>query len=128
MQDTIADMLTRVRNAQKAQHKSVSLDSSKLKVAIATVLKDEGYIIDFEERSDQNKKTMVIYLKYFEKQPVIARIKRISKPGLRVYKSAAELTEVDGFGIAILSTSQGVMSDKAAKAKMIGGEVLCEVA
>ena len=129
MQDPIADMLTRIRNGQMAKHKQVKLISSKLKEHVARVLKEEGYITDFSvELLDNNLKSMTVDLKYFQGRPVIEKIKRISRPGLRVYKPMKELSTVPGFGVAILSTSQGVMTHVSAKAKCIGGEVICEVA
>lgn len=129
MQDPIADMLTRIRNGQQAKHSSVMMNSSKLKEEIARVLKEEGYITDFQVESlENNKKLLNISLKYFQGKGVIAKIKRISRPGIRVYKSSKKLRPVPGFGIAILSTSKGVMTHVAAKLNSIGGEVLCEVA
>ena len=129
MQDPVADMLTRVRNAQSAHKESVSMPSSKLKVAIAKVLNDEGYIQDYKVSSDDKKPVLSILLKYFEGKPVIEKIKRISRPGLRIYKSCQELPQVmGGLGIAIVSTSKGVMSDTAARKAQTGGEVLVEVA
>ena len=129
MQDPVADMLTRIRNGQQAKHRSVTLNSSKLKVEIARVLKEEGYISDFSiESTENNIQIMTIHLKYYEGQPVIDRIARISRPGLRVYKSFKDLTSIPGFGVAILSTSKGVMTHVAAKKICVGGEVLCEVA
>lgn len=129
MQDPVADMLTRIRNGQQAKHKEVKFISSNLKEQIARVLKEEGYIADFcIEQLDNHLKAMTVSLKYYHGRPVIERIKRISRPGLRVYKSAKELTTVPGFGIAILSTSKGVMTHIAAKSNGVGGEVICEVA
>ena len=129
MHDPIADMLTQIRNGQQAKHDSVSLNSSKLKVEIARVLKEEGYIQDFNvDARENNHKTITIKLKYYHGRPVIERIKRISKPGLRVYKNSKDLNSVPGFGIAILSTSQGVMTHIAARKNGVGGEILCEVA
>ena len=129
MQDPVADMLTRIRNGQQAKHQKVMLDLSKFKKEIARVLKEEGYISDFSiENEDNHAKTITIDLKYYQGKPVIERIKRISKPGLRVYKSAKELGAIPGFGIAILSTSQGVMTHVRAKQIGVGGEVICEVA
>jgi len=129
MQDRVADMLTRVRNAQRANHQQVSLISSNLIGQIARVLKEEGYISDFSiQQLDNNLKSITLELKYFKGQPVIDRIKRISRPGLRVYKSSDNLTSVPGFGISILSTSKGVMTHIKAKQMGVGGEVICEVA
>ena len=129
MQDPVADMLTRIRNGQQAKHQHVTLVSSILKEEIAKVLKDEGFIADFSvEPLENNLKNMTIHLKYFQGKPVIVKIKRISRPGLRVYKSVKDLASVPGFGISILSTSKGVMTHNAAKISNVGGEVICEVA
>jgi small subunit ribosomal protein S8 len=129
MSDPIADMLTRIRNAQAAEKVSVSMPSSKLKVAIAKVLKDEGYIDDFAVRENDAKPALELGLKYYAGRPVIERIDRVSRPGLRVYKGAGEIPKVlNGLGVAIVSTSRGVMSDKKARAAGVGGEVLCIVA
>lgn len=131
-QDQISDMLTRIRNAQKSLKPSVSMDSSNLKVAIATVLKSEGFVVDFAVETVEGsacKKTLKIFLKYHNKKPVIELIQRVSRPGLRTYKPVDELPKVlDGFGIAILSTSKGVMTEKSARQLGVGGEVLCHVA
>jgi small subunit ribosomal protein S8 len=127
--DPIADMLTRIRNGQAARKVQVSMPSSKIKVAIAAVLREEGYIEDFEVAADTGKPTLSVQLRYYEGRPVIARIGRISRPGLRVYRGKGDLPEVmGGLGVAIVSTSRGVMSDKAARAAGYGGEVLCYVA
>lgn len=128
MQDPIADMLTRIRNAQLAGHKYVVFPKSNLKVAILTVLKDEGFITDFTEQKVGSKPEVQVTLKYFGGKPVIEKVKRISRPGLRIYKSFKDLVNVPGFGVSIVSTSKGVMSDKSAKAAKVGGEVICEVA
>jgi small subunit ribosomal protein S8 len=129
MTDPVADMLTRIRNAQLAQKNSVAMPSSKLKVAIATVLKDEGYIDDFAVRDTDGKSQLDIALKYYAGRPVIERIERISRPGLRVYKGSNDLPRVmNGLGIAIVSTPKGVMTDRRARATNVGGEVLCIVA
>jgi small subunit ribosomal protein S8 len=129
MQDPVADMITRIRNAQRANHQQVSFTSSKLKQEIARVLKEEGYIGDFLVSDlGNNLKSITIDLKYFKGRPVIDRIKRVSRPGLRVYKSSKLLTAVPGFGVSILSTSKGVMTHAQAKIIGVGGEVLCEVA
>lgn len=129
MHDPIADMLTRIRNGQQAKHQQVKLNSSILKVEIARVLKEEGYIADYSvETSENNLKSMTVDLKYYQGRPVIEKIKRISRPGARVYKSAKDLTSVSGFGIAIVSTSRGVMTHATAKSTGVGGEVICEVA
>lgn len=127
MQDTLADMFTRIRNGHMAEKAHVAMPSSKQKVAIATVLKDEGYIADFAVEGDV-KPVLSVELKYFEGKPVIEEIKRVSRPSLRIYKSAADLPKVaDGLGIAIVSTSKGVMTDRAARKAGIGGEVICTV-
>ena len=129
MQDPVADMLTRIRNGQRAKHKQINLLSSKIKEEIAKVLKQEGYIDDFKVTVlENNKKTMSLDLKYYQGKPVIDRIKRISRPGLRVYKSVKQLIAIPGFGVAILSTSKGVMTHAKAKTVGVGGEVICEVA
>jgi len=129
MTDPIADMLTRIRNAQMAEKVAVSMPSSKLKVAIAKVLKDEGYIDEFVVRDGDGKAQLDIALKYYAGRPVIERIERVSKPGLRVYKGKDDLPRVmNGLGIAIVSTPQGVMTDRRARAANTGGEVLCIVA
>lgn len=128
MQDPIADMFTRIRNAQSAGKETVSMPSSKMRVAIAKVLEDEGFIEKYNTEVSGNKTTLTIALKYFEGKPVIETLKRISRPGLRVYKGASELPKVMGFGISIISTSQGVMSDTQARKLGQGGEVMGEVA
>jgi small subunit ribosomal protein S8 len=128
MTDPVADMLTRIRNGQSAGKKSVSLPSSKLKLAIAKVLKEEGYISGYSVQKLGNHTEMVVDLKYFNGAPVIDKVKRISKPGLRIYKSKNELPKVlGGLGIAIVSTSNGVMTDRVARAIGHGGEVICTV-
>lgn len=129
MTDPISDLLTRIRNAQMAEKLSVSMPSSKLKVAIAKVLKDEGYIDDFAIRENGAKPELDIALKYYAGHPVIERIERVSKPGLRVYKGKDDLPRVmNGLGVAIVSTPKGVMTDRRARAGNMGGEVLCIVA
>lgn len=129
MHDPVADMLTRIRNGQQAKHQQVTLISSSFKEEIARVLKEEGYISDYSvEALDNNLKSMTVDLKYYHGRPVIEKIKRVSRPGLRVYKSSKELSAVPGFGIAILSTSKGVMTHIKAKADGVGGEIICEVA
>ena len=129
MSDPIADMLTRIRNAQSAEKTEVKMPSSKLKIAIARVLKDEGYIDDFAARDDAGKPELSIALKYYAGRPVIGRIERVSRPGLRIYKGKEDIpTVMNGLGVAILSTSQGVMTDRKARATGVGGEVLCVVA
>ncbi len=128
MSDPIADMLTRIRNGQSAGKKSVKLPSSKLKIAIANVLKNEGYINDFKTETSGSHSEMTIELKYYQGVPVIEKVKRVSRPGLRIYKSKDELPKVlAGLGIAIVSTSNGVMTDRAARAIGHGGEVICTV-
>lgn len=129
MSDPIADMLTRIRNAQIVEKTSVVMPSSKLKVAIAKVLKDEGYIDDFAVRGDAARPELEIGLKYYAGRPVIERIERVSRPGLRIYKGRHEIPQVmNGLGVAIVTTPQGVMTDRKARAAGIGGEVLCYVA
>ncbi len=128
MQDPISDMLTRVRNAHMANLRKVEMPMSKVKQSIARVLKDEGYITDFKVTEDA-KPSLVISLKYHEEKPVIESIKRVSRPGLRIYKGKAELPRVKGgMGIAIVSTPKGVMTDHQARSQGLGGEILCEVA
>ncbi len=127
MQDTLADMITRIRNAQGAGKATVAMPSSKVKASVAEVLKSEGYIADFQVDGDV-KPTLNIDLKYYEGKPVIENIKRVSRPGLRTYKGSNELPKVEaGLGIAIISTSKGIMTDRAARAAGIGGEVICTV-
>ena len=129
MSDPIADMLTRIRNAQIVEKPSVVMPSSKLKVAIAKVLKDEGYIDEFAVRGEAARPELEICLKYYAGRPVIERLDRVSRPGLRVYKGKDEIPSVmNGLGVAIVSTPQGVMTDRKARAAGIGGEVLCYVA
>lgn len=127
MQDTLADMITRIRNAQGAGKATVAMPSSKVKASVAEVLKSEGYIADFQVDGDV-KPTLNIDLKYYEGKPVIENINRVSRPGLRTYKGSNELPKVEaGLGIAIISTSKGIMTDRAARAAGIGGEVICTV-
>jgi small subunit ribosomal protein S8 len=129
MSDPIADMLTRIRNAQLAEKASVQMPTSKVKVAIAKVLKDEGYIDNFAVVGDGVVPMLDIALKYYAGRPVIEKIERVSKPGLRIYKSKDDIPRVmNGLGIAIVSTSHGVMTDRKARASGVGGEVLCIVA
>jgi small subunit ribosomal protein S8 len=129
MSDPIADMLTRIRNAQMVGQVEVGMPCSKLKISIAQVLKDEGYIEDFAVRDEGVKKVLRIGLKYYAGRPVIERLERISKPGLRVYKDRDSLPQVmNGLGVAIVSTSRGVMTDRKARATGVGGEVICIVA
>jgi len=129
MTDPIADMLIRIRNAQMVGHTEVAMPASRLKASIAKVLKDEGYIEDFATRENGAKKELRIALKYYAGKPVIERLERVSKPGLRVYKGHHDIPKVmNGLGVAILSTSRGVMTDRKARADGVGGEVLCIVA
>jgi len=129
MSDPIADMLTRVRNAQQVRKNSVAMPSSKLKKAIASVLKDEGYIESFRVSDDAARPVLELGLKYYAGRPVIERIERVSRPGLRVYKGRGALPQVmNGLGVAIISTPRGVMTDRKARASGVGGEVLCYVA
>jgi small subunit ribosomal protein S8 len=129
MHDPISDMLTRIRNAQRASKAAVSMPCSKLKVALAQVLKDEGYIEDFAVAGEEKKPVLDIQLKYYAGRPVIDRIERVSRPGLRVYKGSTEIPKVmNGLGVAIVSTSKGLMTDRKARAAGIGGELLCIVA
>ena len=129
MSDPIADMLTRIRNAQQAQKSSVAMPSSKLKVAIAKVLKSEGYIDDFAVSQSEGKAELALSLKYYAGRPVIERIERVSRPGLRVYKGSTSIPQVmNGLGVAIVTTPKGVMTDRKARATGVGGEVLCYVA
>ena len=137
MSDPIADMLVRIRNAQMVGHTETVMPASKLKVSIAKVLKDEGYIEDFAIRQkagekggvDAAKKELAIGLKYYAGRPVIERLERVSKPGLRVYRGRDDIPRImNGLGVAILSTSRGVMTDRKARADGVGGEILCIVA
>jgi small subunit ribosomal protein S8 len=128
MTDPIADMLTRIRNGLSANKVEVKMPSSKVKQSVAQVLKDEGYIGDFAVQDIDGKPVLNVTLKYYEGKPVIERMKRVSRPGLRVYKGKDELPKVmGGLGVAIVSTSAGVMTDRAARAAGHGGEVLCTV-
>jgi small subunit ribosomal protein S8 len=129
MSDPIADMLIRIRNAQMVGHAETVMPASRLKTSIAKVLKDEGYIEDFALRENGTRKELAIALKYYAGRPVIERLERVSKPGLRVYKGRDDIPRVmNGLGVAILSTSRGVMTDRKARADGVGGEVLCIVA
>ncbi len=129
MSDPIADMLTRIRNAQQVKKSAVSMPSSKVKVAIATVLKDEGYIDSFDVKEEAGKAELNIALKYYVGRPVIERLERVSRPGLRIYKRKDELPKVmGGLGVAVISTSKGVMTDRAARQAGLGGEIICYVA
>ena len=129
MSDPIADMLTRIRNAQMAEKVTVTMPSSNLKVSIAQVLKDEGYIDGFKVAGEEKKPELEIALKYYAGRPVIEKIERVSRPGLRIYKGKDAIPRVmNGLGVAIVSTSRGVMTDRKARADGVGGEVLCIVA
>ena len=128
MSDPISDMLTRIRNAQMASKASVAMPSSKVKIAIAQVLKDEGYVEDFAVSPNEGKPILEIGLKYYAGRPVIERIDRVSRPGLRIYRGAGDIPQVmNGLGVAIVSTPKGVMTDRKARASHVGGEVLCFV-
>lgn len=128
LQDPISDMLTHIRNGQARKKRDVSMPSSKLKVAVASVLKEEGYITDFKVSDDGVKKSLTVELKYYEGKPVIDTLKRVSRPSLRTYRSKGDLpTILNGLGIAIVSTPKGVMTDKSARQQGVGGEVLCLV-
>ncbi|MDG4812094.1 30S ribosomal protein S8 [Hydrogenovibrio sp. 3SP14C1] len=129
MSDPIADMLTRIRNGQIAGHTNVVMPSSKVKVAVAKVLAGEGYVSSYSVSDKNGKSELSVDLKYFEGQPVIEMIKRVSRPGLRVYKNTNELPKViGGLGVAVVSTSKGIMSDRDARSAGIGGEILCYIA
>lgn len=129
MSDPIADMLTRIRNAQSVNKPTVSMPSSKLKTAIAAVLKDEGYIEDFSVQAVDGKPQLNVALKYYAGRPVIESISRVSRPGLRIYRGSQNMPKVmNGLGVTIVSTSKGVMTDRKAQAAGVGGEVLCVVA
>jgi small subunit ribosomal protein S8 len=129
MSDPVADMLTRIRNAQQSEKQSVAVPTSKLKAAIAKVLKDEGYIEDFAVRDQDGKSHLDISLKYYAGRPVIEKIERVSRPGLRIYRPSKDIPVVmNGLGVAIVSTSRGVMTDRKARGMGVGGEVLCIVA
>ena len=128
MSDPVSDMLTRIRNAQMVGHTEVVMPASRLKASIAQVLKDEGYIEDFALRDNGAKKELHVGLKYYAGRPVIERLERVSKPGLRVYKGSQDIPRImNGLGVAILSTSRGVMTDRKARADGVGGEILCIV-
>ena len=128
MQDPLSDMLTRIRNSQLAGHAVVRMPESKLKIAVARVLKQEGYISEFKKEDSASKNNLTIDLKYYNGKPVIAEIKRISRPGLRQYVNSNNLPKVrGGLGIAVISTSKGVMTDRSARSAGVGGEVLCTV-
>lgn len=126
MTDPIADMLTRIRNGQSAGKVDVSMPSSKAKIAIAKVMKDEGYVTDYSVNKENKKPVLTVTLKYFEGRPVIDHMKRVSRPGLRIYKGKGELPRVlNGLGIAIVSTSAGLMTDRQAREAGCGGEIIC---
>jgi small subunit ribosomal protein S8 len=128
MTDIISDFLTRIRNAQAARHETVSVASSKMKFAIAKILEREGYVSNVKETSDGPKKTLTVTLKYTDGKGAIRGLKRVSKPGLRVYRGSSELPRVlNDLGIAIVSTSSGIMTNKDARRRKLGGEVLCEI-
>ncbi len=128
MQDTLADMCTRIRNAQMARKTKVDIPSSKTKVNIAKVLQEEGFVASYEVGGEEKKPVLTLDLKYYQGNPVIEEIQRVSRPGLRVYKGAREIPRVKaGLGVMIVSTNQGVMSDRAARQSNVGGELLCEV-
>jgi small subunit ribosomal protein S8 len=128
MTDPIADMLTRLRNAQKAEKASLSMPASRTKSAIAAVLKGEGYISDYSVSGEGASRQLDVTLKYFEGEAVMAEIKRVSRPGLRVYKASDELPSINGgLGVAIISTNNGLMTDRAARTAGVGGEVLCAI-
>lgn len=128
MQDPIADMLTRIRNAQMANKESVTMPSSKVKTSILKVLEDEGYVGNWSEEQEGGKKAVTVALRYFEGKPVIENLQRVSRPGLRIYKGKTELPKVNaGLGVAIISTSRGMMTDRAARKAGVGGEVVCTV-
>ena len=129
MTDPISDMLTRIRNAQTARKPSVTLPSSKQKLAVAKVLEQEGYLSSVSTENVEGKETLTLGLKYYQDQPVIERIERVSRPGLRVYKGRNDIPQVmNGLGVAIVATPKGVMTDRKARASGVGGEVLCYVA
>lgn len=129
MSDPIADMLTRIRNAQSARKAEVSMPASKTKMALAKLFKEEGYIDEVKSAEKDGKPVLTVKLRYFEGKPVIASVKRVSRPGLRIYRNADELPQVlGGLGVAVISTSKGIMSDRAARKAGIGGEVMCYVA
>jgi small subunit ribosomal protein S8 len=129
MSDPIADMLTRIRNAQRAEKVTVEMPASKLKKSIAQVLVDEGYVEGFKEKTIEGLPRLEISLKYYSGRPVIEKLERVSRPGLRIYRGSTDIPKVmNGLGIAIVSTSKGVMTDRRARAAGVGGEVLCIVA
>jgi len=126
--DPISDFLTRLRNAQRARHESLELPSSRMKLILAKILKAEGFVGAVAERTEDAKKTLLVELKYSGKEPAIRNIKRVSRPGLRIYRKASELPRVlSDIGIAIVSTSAGIMTNKEARKRKLGGEVICEI-
>lgn len=128
MQDPIAEMLTRIRNAQAVGKKEVKISLSKVKTAVADVLKTEGYILDYQVETADGKKNLILFLKYYQGKPVIENIRRVSKSGLRIYKGKTDLPKImGGAGIAIISTSKGIVSDRKARELGEGGEILCWV-
>ncbi len=128
MQDPIADFLTRMRNAQQAGHADVSMPHSRAKADICRILQDEGYIEGYAASDDASKRQLTVRLKYHEHKPVMAEIRRVSRPGLRIYRNAKDLPSVrNGLGVAIISSSQGLMTDRAARKRGVGGEVVCTV-
>ena len=128
LSDPIGDMIARLKNSQMRNHKKIELPSSKFKAKIAEILKSEGYIVDYEVKSDQNKANLLISLKYNSGNPVISSIERISKPGRRIFSSAESLPKVNnGLGIAIISTPKGVMTDIDTRKQKVGGEIICKV-
>lgn len=128
MQDPISDMLTRIANAQRVSHKTVSMPSSKIKIEIARVLQEEGYIIEYDVSDDKTKPQLTLTLKRYQSRPVIEKLKRVSRPGLRIYRGHKDIPKIGGgYGVAIVSTSRGVMSDRAARKLKVGGEVLLTV-
>ena len=129
MTDPVADLLTRIRNGQQAGKTEVKVAASKLKAEILRVLKEEGYIADFVRNDEDGKPVLTVQLKYYQGRPVIERLQRVSRPGLRIYKGSDDLPRVmNGLGVAIVSTPKGVMTDRAARASRVGGEVICVVA
>lgn len=128
IQDPIADMLTRIRNAQRSFHVTAAMPASRLKIQLAQLLKDEGYIKDFKVEEDGSKRHLLVELKYYQGRPVIDELRRVSRPGLRIYRGRDELPKVrNGYGVAVVSTSKGLMSDRSARAAGHGGEILCYV-
>jgi small subunit ribosomal protein S8 len=126
--DTLSDFLTRIRNAGQARHKETEIPASKLKLAVAKILKEQGYITDYEFKNDGYQGNIKVTLRYYKREPAIREMKKISKPGRRIYTSAGKIPRVkNGLGIAIISTSRGVMTDKEARTEKVGGEVLCTI-